>query len=173
LILAVPGGSSEASSSRLQPVDSLIGQVNGTAIHPVFGPLRFTDITYGQAGRSGTLGGGVISFDFTPLGLDVLVVTYRYTCLSAIDNVSTHRFLVETSSNEAIVAAGRTGISSVIDGRGSGVADTDRVRLSPPPPPPQGPCSIADRAVLDDPSTVNLTASSGSWIVLDGLADVP
>ena len=172
LIVAVPVISGEASSG-LPPVDSLIGEVNGTAAHPVFGPLRFTDITYGQTGRSGTRGGGVITFDFRPVGLDVLIVTYRYTCLSAIDHVSIHRFVVETSSNEAIVAAGTTGISSVVDGRGSNVPDTDRVLLSPAPPPPQGPCSIADRAVLDDPAVVSLTASSGSWIVHDGLAEVP
>jgi hypothetical protein len=103
----------------------------------------------------------------------VLIVTYRYTCLSVIDNVSTHRFIVESSSNEAIVAAGTTGISSVIDSRRSGVADTDRVLLSPPPPPPQGPCTTADRAVLDEHPTVNLNASSGNWIVFDGLADAP
>jgi hypothetical protein len=159
------------ASSGLARLDSLIGQVNGTAVHPVFGPLPFTDITYGQTGPSGTRGGGVITFDFTAHKLGVLLVTYRYTCLSAIDNVSTHRFIVQTSSNEAIVAAGTTGISSVVDGGDSDVPDTDRVLLSPPPPPPQGPCTVADRGVLDNPATVNLTASSGSWIVRDGLAD--
>lgn len=103
----------------------------------------------------------------------VLALKYKYTCLSAIGNISIHRLVVLESSNESIVPAGAAALSSVVDGKSRGSPDTDRAVLFPPPPPPEGPCSLQDRALLDGQPVITFTVTSGSWTVHDGLSSYP
>ncbi|MGY1619580.1 hypothetical protein ACI797_22810 [Geodermatophilus sp. SYSU D00691] len=155
--------------------DKLTGTASGIAVHPVFGFLPFTDTTDGQSDGVAPKGGGTIQFDFSQLGLGVVELTYRYTCLTAIGGVSIHRFVVIASSNEVIAPPGTLGFSSVVDGKGTGGPDTDRA-LFPAPDPAPGtvPCSLDDRRVLlEDPSAITFTVTSGNWTVHDGLPTSP
>ena len=116
-----------AASTKVAGKDRLTGAVAGTANHPLFGPLPFTDATFGESDGVTATGGGLITVDFTRVGLGIVKVTYRYTCLSADANVSTHRFVVIKSTNQDLAPVGATGLSSVIDGTPTGTPDTDRV----------------------------------------------
>ena len=164
-----------AAAAKVAGKDRLTGVVAGTANHPLFGPLPFTDATLGESNGVTATGGGLITVDFSRVGLGIVKVTYRYTCLSADANVSTHRFVVIKSTNQDLAPVGATGLSSVIDGTPTGTPDTDRVLLFAPPPPTQvKPCSREDRALLDPPaSVIGLTATRGSWSVHDGLPGYP
>jgi hypothetical protein len=164
-----------AAPAKIAGKDRLTGAVAGTANHPLFGPLPFTDATFGESDGVTATGGGLITVDFTRVGLGIVKVTYRYTCLSADANVSTHRFVVIKSTNQDVAPVGATGLSSVIDGTPTGTPDTDRVLLFAQPPPTQVvPCSREDRALLDPPaSVIGLTATKGSWSVHDGLPGYP
>jgi hypothetical protein len=163
----------DAASAAVGGKDRLTGAVAGVGIHPLFGALPFTDLTLGASDGVTATGGGLIRFDFTGAGLGVVAVRYDYTCLSADDNVSTHRFVVRQSTNPTLAPVGATGISSVIDAKEPSTPDTDRVLLFAPPPPPQGPCSREDRALLDSAPVVQLTVTAGNWSVHDGLPDYP
>jgi hypothetical protein len=164
-----------AAPAKIAGKDRLTGAVAGIANHPLFGLLRFTDATIGESDGVIATGGGLITVDFTSVGLGIVQVTYRYTCLSADANVSTHRFIIIRSTNQAVAPVGATGLSSVIDGTPTGTPDTDRVLLFAQPPPTQVvPCSREDRALLDPPaSVIRLTATKGDWSVHDGLPGYP
>src|SRR4051794_4964892 len=174
LTLAVAAAASIASVAEARGIDRLTGSVAGSAIHPdpAFGTLPFTDATVGQSNGAVATGGGRITFDFSGVGLGVVAVSYRYTCLGAEGRVSTHRFIVLSSTNPALAPVGLTGLSSVIDATPP-QADTDRVLLNAPPPPPAGACSREDRALLDGAPVFALTVTSGDWSVRDGLAGYP
>lgn len=161
--------------AKIAGKDRLTGAVAGTANHPLFGLLPFTDATVGESDGVTATGGGLITVDFSSVGLGIVQVMYRYTCLSADANVSTHRFVIIRSTNQDVAPVGATGLSSVIDGRPTGTPDTDRVLLFAQPPPAQVvPCSREDRALLDPPaSVIGLTASKGDWSVHDGLRGYP
>jgi len=164
-----------AAHAKIAGKDRLTGAVAGTANHPLFGLLPFTDATVGESDGVTATGGGLITVDFSSVGLGIVQVMYRYTCLSADANVSTHRFVIIRSTNQDVAPVGATGLSSVIDGRPTGTPDTDRVLLFAQPTPAQVvPCSREDRALLDPPaSVIGLTAAGGDWSVHDGLRGYP
>jgi hypothetical protein len=155
--------------------DKLTGTASGVAIHPTFGSLPFTDTTDGQSDGVNAKGGGAIMFDFSQLGLGVVELQYRYTCLTAIGNVSIHRFVVSQSSNEVVAPVGTPGLSSVVDGKDTGSPDTDQALFpAPPPAPGVAPCSLDDRqTLLSNPSTIAFTVTAGNWTVHDGLPGSP
>jgi hypothetical protein len=164
-----------ADRSNAAGKDKLTGTVSGVANHPTFGPLPFTDSTDGQSDGVNPKGGGTISLDFSRLGFGVVTVQYKYTCLTARDNISITRWRVTASSNQVVVPVGAAGLSSVVDGKGSGFPDTSRARVpAPPTAPGVTPCSFEDRTLLDDPSaTIALTVTSGNWTVHDRLPGSP
>jgi hypothetical protein len=155
--------------------DKLTGTVSGIAIHPTFGSLPFTDTTDGQSDGVNAKGGGTSTFDFSQLGLGVVELQYRYTCLTAIGNISIYRFVVSESSNEVIAPVGTPGLSSVVDGKNTGSPDTDQALFpAPPPAPGVAPCSLDDRQILlNNASTIAFTVTAGNWTVHDGLPGAP
>jgi hypothetical protein len=164
-----------ADKSNTRGKDKLTGTVSGVAIHPIFGLLPFTDSTDGQSDGVKTKGGGTISLDFSGPGFGVITLQYKYTCLTARDNISIERWRVTASSNQVVVPVGAAGLSSVVDGKGSGLPDTSRSRIpAPPTAPGVTPCSFEDGTLLDDDTATSaLTVTSGNWTVHDGLPGSP
>jgi hypothetical protein len=76
LLLSICSGAF-ADQSTAAGKDKLTGMVSGVAIHPMFGPLPFTDSTDGQSDGVNPKGGGTISFDFSHLGVRCCHITVQ------------------------------------------------------------------------------------------------